>query len=199
MICLDGADGRMLDQYSTDGSLPNLAALRLQGAARSLSAPLGSTDDALWASFQYMLNVGEHGRYGHMTPQRNDRLGEAHKSEDLPTIWDNLSTQGMHVAVLDVPKCRAPRPLNGIHLVDWLTHGEYFQSPQSFPPSLVNEVLQNFGGLFPGGKIVKNYFDGKHQKKNYDAQNPRLPKKTGIDAGQNADHHDDRAHGSKRA
>jgi hypothetical protein len=40
------------------------------------------------------------------------------------------------------------------------------------------KVLQNFGGLFPGGKIVKNYFDGKHQRKNYDAQNPRLAKKT---------------------
>jgi len=59
--------------------------------------------------------------------------------------------------------------------------------------------FQNFGGLFPGGKIVKNYFDGKHQKKNYDAQNPRLPKKTGINASQNADDHNDRAHGSKWA
>ena len=59
--------------------------------------------------------------------------------------------------------------------------------------------FQNFGGLFPGGKIVKNYFDGKHQKKNYDAQNPRLPKKTGLNAGQNADDHNDREHGSKWA
>ena len=62
MICLDGADGKMLDQYSIDGSLPNLTALRLKGAATLLSAPLGSTDDALWASFQYMLQVGEHGK-----------------------------------------------------------------------------------------------------------------------------------------
>jgi hypothetical protein len=145
MICLDGADGKMLDQYSTDGSLPNLTALRLQGAARSLSAPSGSTDDALWASFQYTLNLGEHGRYYLLTPQRNNRLGMAHESEDFPTFWDKLSRQGMHVAVLDVPKCREPRPLNGIHLVDWLTHGECFQSPHSYPPSLVEEVSQNFG------------------------------------------------------
>jgi len=145
MICLDGADGRMLDQYSTDGSLPNLTALRLKGTARPLTAPRGSTDDALWASFQYTLKVGEHGRYSNITPQRNDRLGMAHESEELPAFWDHLSQEGLQVAVLDVPKCPAPRPLNGIHLVDWLTHGEYFQSPQGFPHSLVDEVLQKFG------------------------------------------------------
>ena len=145
MICLDGADGKMLDQYSIDGSLPNLAALRLKGAARLLSAPLGSTDDALWASFQYMLQVGEHGRYSFAIPQNNNRVGMAHEAEQMPTFWDDLSRQGMQVAILDVPKCRAPRPLNGIHILDWLTHGEYFQSPKSFPSSLIDEVLRHFG------------------------------------------------------
>jgi len=149
MICLDGADGAMLDQYSADGSLPNLAALRLKGAARALSSPLGSTDDALWASFQYALNAGEHGRYYHLTSQRDDRLGLACESEEWPTFWDDLSRQGMRVAVLDVPKCRAPVPLNGIHLVDWLTHGEYFQSPRSYPPALVEEVSQRYGEAPP--------------------------------------------------
>ncbi len=145
MICLDGADGAMLDQYSADGSLPNLAALRGKGAAKALSAPHGSTDDSLWASFQYALKLGEHGRYYELTPQSDDRLGMAHESEDWPTFWDDLSRQGMRVAVLDVPKCRRPRPLNGIHLVDWLTHGEYFESPQSYPPSLVEAVSRKYG------------------------------------------------------
>lgn len=149
MICLDGADGAMLDAYSADGSLPNLAALRRQGAARSLTSPPGSTDDALWASFQYALNPGEHGRYYHLTPQRDDRLGLACESEPWPTFWDELSREGMQVAVLDVPKCRSPRPLNGIHLVDWLTHGEYFASPQSYPPSLAAEVARAYGPAPP--------------------------------------------------
>ena len=149
MLCLDGADGTMLDQYSSDGSLPNLAALRLKGAARSLSAPPGSTDDALWASFQYMQHVGEHGRYYFQTPQKNNQLSMAHDKEETPTFWDNLSTQGMQVAILDVPKCRTPRPLNGIHIIDWLTHGEYFRSPRSFPSSLIDDVLHHFGSRHP--------------------------------------------------
>ena len=149
MICLDGADGTMLDQYSADGSLPNLAALRLKGAAKPLSAPLGSTDDGLWASFQYARNLGEHGRYHYLTPRSDGRVGMEYESEDWPTFWEDLSRQGMQVAVLDVPKCRAPRPLNGIHLVDWLTHGEYFASPQGYPPSLVAAVTQKFGQAPP--------------------------------------------------
>jgi hypothetical protein len=145
VICLDGADGRMLDHYSVDGSLPNLAALRRAGAARSLSAPLGSTDDALWASFQYKLPVGEHGRYHYETPQEGNRLGMAHERERLPAFWDDLSSSGLQVAVLDVPKCRAPGSLNGIHIVDWLTHGEYFSHPRSFPVPLIGDVLRRFG------------------------------------------------------
>jgi predicted AlkP superfamily phosphohydrolase/phosphomutase len=145
MLCLDGADGRMLDRYSADGSLPNLAALRRRGSARPLSAPPGSTDDSLWASFQYLLPLAEHGRYHDQTPQKNNRLGPAHQYEDLPIFWENLSSQGQQVAILDVPKCRAPRTLNGIQIIDWLTHGEYFFAPISFPPSLMGEVLQKFG------------------------------------------------------
>jgi hypothetical protein len=145
VICLDGADGRMLDRHSVDGSLPNLATLRRGGGARSLSAPLGSTDDALWASFQYMLPVGEHGRYHYETPQEGNRLGMTHEREQLPAFWDELSSSGLQVAVLDVPKCRTPGPLNGIQIVDWLTHGEYFSSPRSFPVPLIDELVQRFG------------------------------------------------------
>jgi len=145
MICLDGADGRMLDHYSTDGSLPNLSALRRRGSGKSLSASPGSTDDALWASFQYARDVGEHGRYAYRVPQKNNRMAPAHEMEQAPTFWDRLSDQGLRVAILDVPKCRAPRPLNGIQIVDWLTHGEYFQSPRSYPSSAIDGILRRFG------------------------------------------------------
>ena len=38
MIGLDGADGEVLDRYSADGTLPNLAALRSRGAAKRISS-----------------------------------------------------------------------------------------------------------------------------------------------------------------
>jgi hypothetical protein len=150
IIGLDGADGRTLDRGSVGGELPSLAALRARGRAGRLSAPPGSTDDALWASFHYGVGVGEHGRYHSHFPREDGRLVRAYwQEQDRPAFWDDLSDQGRRVAVLDVPKVRNPRPLNGIHLADWLAHGRYFPKPRSQPTALAAEVLARFGQAPP--------------------------------------------------
>jgi hypothetical protein len=146
IIGLDGADGRTLDRASRDGTLPNLAAMRARGHAWALSSAQGATDDALWASFQYGNDVGDHGRYGYEILTGFSVMEELHRE----TFWDKLSHCGLRVAVLDVPKCRPPRPLNGIHLADWLVHGRYFQSrPLSYPEALTDDVLARFGAAPP--------------------------------------------------
>jgi hypothetical protein len=150
IIALDGADGRTLDQASRDGMLPNLTALRARGRAWTLSSAQGVTDDALWASFQYGVDVGEHGRYAYDLPRNSGQPDAAFRRElDRDTFWDKLSRQGLRVAVLDVPKCRPPRQLNGIHLADWLSHGRYFHSPRGYPETLVDDILTRFGAAPP--------------------------------------------------
>ena len=150
IIALDGADGALLDRWSADGTLRNLAALRARGAAIRLSAPAGVTDDALWASFQYASSLGEHGRYHFYQRLDSGDMGMVFRDEtDRPSFWDALSTEGLNVAILDVPKCGLPRPLNGIHLVDWLVHGRYFDEPKSYPESLASEIVAQFGPAPP--------------------------------------------------
>jgi hypothetical protein len=146
MIGLDGADGRILDQASRDGTLPNLAALRARGRAWALSSARSATDDALWASFQYGAGVGEHGRYSYRLKAAENQPGFAVKRElHREIFWDRLSQQKFRVAVFDIPKCRPPLPLNGIHLADWLVHGRYNNSPLSYPETLASEVMSRFG------------------------------------------------------
>ena len=151
IVGLDGADGRTLDRASRDGTLPNLTALRERGSAWELSSKLGATDDALWASFQYGVDEGEHGRYNYVIPTRSGELALAITEEhERDTFWDKLSRQGLRVAILDVPKCRPPQPLNGIHVADWLVHGRYFHSrPLAHPETLVDEILDRFGAAPP--------------------------------------------------
>jgi Type I phosphodiesterase / nucleotide pyrophosphatase len=150
IIALDGADGRTLERASRDGTLANLAALRSRGRAWALSSELGATDDALWASFQYGTDVGEHGRYAYELPASPGLPSYAVMRElDRETFWDKLSRQGLRVAVLDVPKCRTPRQLNGIHLADWLVHGRYFRQPLAYPEALADTVLNRFGAAPP--------------------------------------------------
>ena len=156
IIALDGADGILLDRWSADGTLPNLAALRARGATKRLSAPAGVTDDALWASFQYAESIGEHGRNYFYQGLDNGGMDMAYLNEaDRESFWQTLSNQGLQVGIFDVPKCGLPRPINGIHLVDWLVHGRYFMEPKSHPESLAGEVVEKFGPAPPsrcGGK-----------------------------------------------
>ncbi|MEM1117470.1 MAG: alkaline phosphatase family protein [Bacteroidota bacterium] len=147
VIALDGADGGLVDRWSADGTLPALAALRARGASSRLSAPPGITDDGLWASFQYASGLGDHGRYHWRQRSRFGAVRKTYLDEDSrESFWNELSRrEGHRVAVLDIPKCGRPRPLDGIHLADWLVHGRYARRPLSMPETLAEEVVERFG------------------------------------------------------
>ena len=143
LIALDGADSAMIDQLSTQGSLPHLAALRARGSTVRLAAPPGITDDALWASFQFGTGMGDHGRY-HFR-QKLDDGSWGREVVRRPSFWNTLSDAGLRVGVFDVPKCGAPLPINGLHLTDWLVHGRYYRKPLSQPEALAGDVVARFG------------------------------------------------------
>lgn len=150
MIALDGADSKTLERMSSDGALPNLARLRAWGVAGSLSSADGITDDGVWASVHYGSGLGEHGRYFYIQKAASGRMAMRFQAEtEDPAFWDRLSDAGNRVAIFDIPKCRAPRPLNGIHLCDWIVHGHYFDNPRSYPPELAPEVVSTFGPELP--------------------------------------------------
>jgi hypothetical protein len=115
-----------------------------------LDAPAGITDDGLWACLQYASGLGEHGRYHHRQRRRNGTFGLPSIDEgDMPRFWDRLSDAGHRLAIIDLPKCAPPRPINGIHLADWEVHGRYAHKPQSFPVELADEVVARFGAAPP--------------------------------------------------
>jgi predicted AlkP superfamily phosphohydrolase/phosphomutase len=99
MIALDAADGRLLEEWINAGALPNLAALGARGAVKRLTVPY-DTDDAHWASFQYGVPVGEHGRYHYRIQLSTGKFGMAHIQEgDRNPFWRDLANQGLRVAV----------------------------------------------------------------------------------------------------
>jgi hypothetical protein len=149
MIALDGADSALLENLSDVGQLPNLAALRKKGVTRHLSTPLGVTDDSLWASFQYGVDEASHGRiFYHTHGPDTARISHHHEEEPDP-FWRRLGKRHVRLAILDIPKCTAPRTVNGIHLADWLVHGKLFMQPRSFPATLVEDVIALFGPAPP--------------------------------------------------
>ncbi|HEY1725743.1 MAG TPA: alkaline phosphatase family protein [Steroidobacteraceae bacterium] len=150
IIGLEATDLSLVERHIGEQRLPVLSALRTHGHLTTLAAGACATDAALWASFQYAAEVGEHGRYHDIVRLQSGRFGLAVQEEqERETIWDELSNHGMRVAVFDLPKSRAPKPINGIHLADWLVHGRTFPRPLSYPMSLAEEVVSRFGEAPP--------------------------------------------------
>jgi hypothetical protein len=117
---------------------------------KRLTSTPGSSDDGLWASFQYGLTLSEHGRYHWGIPHSNHAIKMAFKEEEGQSFfWNKSLPHHLRKAIIDIPKCKAPEILNGIHLADWITHGRYFDKPMSFPPSLAREVVDLFGESLP--------------------------------------------------
>jgi hypothetical protein len=148
LVAIDGACAALVDRLMDEGALPCLAGLRAAGASKPLQAPAGVTDDGLWASFHYGAGLGAHGRAHYLRVLPDGRTAMAHLGEDaLQTWWERAPD--LQVALFDLPKSRAPRPLHGLHLADWLVHGRYFTAPLSHPPGLAGDVVARFGAAPP--------------------------------------------------
>lgn len=160
MVGLDAADTSLVEHWIGEGAMPHLAQLKARGLMKRLTSPDGSSDDGLWASFQYGLTLAQHGRYHWCIPLSNNSLVMTYKNEiTLKPFWNNLFFRRLRTAVIDIPKCAEPQKLNGIHLADWLVHGRYFDQPSSYPPELAGEIVERFGPALPSRCA---YFQGPY-------------------------------------
>jgi predicted AlkP superfamily phosphohydrolase/phosphomutase len=61
------------------------------------------------------------------------------------TFWEHLSQAGRRVGLIDVPRVRLARELNGFQIVDWCGHDPSYPTSLSSPPGLMEEVIQRYG------------------------------------------------------
>ena len=150
MIGLDAADTHLVERWMNEGAMPNLSRLKDRGLMKPLTSSIFSSDDELWASFQYGESLGEHGRYHYKLPLENNSFENAYKRDlGKSFFWNKIIGKQLRKAIIDIPKCAEAQILNGIHLTDWIVHGRYFQKPTSFPPGLAGDVIKYFGPALP--------------------------------------------------
>jgi predicted AlkP superfamily phosphohydrolase/phosphomutase len=147
LIGLDSADRRLVEQWCDSGDLPVLQSMRERGAYGHLTGLAALGDDATWASFYTGVSPGRHGRYFWKYLEQGAYEGRPCREVELPEqpFWAVLSRSGLHVAVVDVPKCPLTTGLNGIQIADWLVHGRDYPETRSWPPELAQTVLRRFG------------------------------------------------------
>jgi hypothetical protein len=147
MIGLDGTDQVLMNSLVKAGRLPNIERLLQHGNARKVAFPIGASDDSQWAAFQYACDLGHHGRYfWKRTAGFDGRFIFCDDEEEaLPAFWQSIGTHCGRVAIFDLPKCRPTPEINGLHLTDWSVQGRYGDRVRSWPTSLANEVITQFG------------------------------------------------------
>ena len=145
LIGLDAAEPELIERWSRDGTLPNLASLLARGSYGRLHPPDGVLLGPPWPSFYTGKPVSEHGLYESVV-WRPDRMRETRATEVCPLepFWRDFSPEGPRSVIIDVPLVPSPRPLHGVEVTCWGTH-ERLVSFATQPAGLARDLVKAIG------------------------------------------------------
>jgi len=147
VVTLDACDRDLVLDWARAGELPEFAALLGQSARAFMCAPRAFYVGGVWPSFATATSAATHGfvAFRQLVPGTyREPLCPAESMSGDP-FWEHLARAGRRVAVVDVPRIRVSRDLNGIHLADWGNHDPVHPLPVSWPPPLAAEIERRYG------------------------------------------------------
>lgn len=146
-IGLDAADARLIEQWSDEGWLPNIARMRAEG---TLWAPMQTPADVFhvsaWPSIFTGAPADVHGLY-HAYVARPGHQGVLRPRPDespVPFLWKILSDRKRRSIVMDAFLTCPLRDFNGVQIVDWGSWS-WFWEPTILPDTIGREIKKRFG------------------------------------------------------
>ena len=145
LIGLDAAEPELIERWTEDGTLPNLAALLARGSYGRLHPPDQVLLGPPWPSFYTGKPVSEHGLYEYLV-WHPDRMRETRASNvcALEPFWRDFGAEGPRSVIVDVPLVPSPRPIHGVEVNCWGTHDRLVPFATQ-PPELARELVNAFG------------------------------------------------------
>jgi predicted AlkP superfamily phosphohydrolase/phosphomutase len=179
MIGLDGSAWHLVDPLIEAGHMPNLGALKQQGAAGILSSTVPTYTPPAWTSAATGVNPGRHGIYGFIEGHaQNKGLELVHSGKiKSSTIWEMANAQGATVGVYNLPLTYPPRQLDGWMVSGMMTpsYGERlkgFASPAELEqkilewvPDYVVDISPNWETDYKDAALCKRVQDSLAQRK----------------------------------
>jgi predicted AlkP superfamily phosphohydrolase/phosphomutase len=135
LLGIDGGTFSLLEPWMDDGTLPNFAKVRAEGAIGPLASTVPPTTPTAWTTCFTGVNPGKHGIYDFRESPllHPERPLITLSSVKAPRLWHRLNKVGRKTAILNVPITYPPEPLDGCMISGMLTPGP--EAEFSYPAS----------------------------------------------------------------
>ena len=140
VLALDGTTFDLIGPWLDDGSMPNLARLREEGASGPLRSIVPPVTAPAWCSFMTGKNPGKTGVFEFLLrePGRFEEIPVSSRVRHGKTLWEILGDSGRKVVVAGVPVTYPPTPVNGCLVGDFLT--PMGDRRFTYPEGLLDEI-----------------------------------------------------------
>lgn len=152
VIGLDAGDAALMNQWISEGLLPNLGKLRDRSVWGTVKNPPAMESGTVWPTFHTSKTPGNYIQHDALRVFDPQTYNFKHLTyEDLPPsyLWQRLSREGKRCCVLDTPYVPLDPNINGTMVVDWGLHvpavGKGVAELKSTPPEAAQEVLDLVG------------------------------------------------------
>lgn len=145
-IGLDAGDAQLIEQWCTEGRLPNISRMKSQGTWARMKTPAEVFHVSAWPSLFTGTTPDKHGLYHAyvMRPGHQGLLRPRPDQSAFPFVWQLLNERGKRSVVIDAFLTCPLRDFNGVQIVDWGSWS-WFWEPTMMPASLQREIRRKFG------------------------------------------------------
>ena len=147
-IGLDSVEPELLKQWCKSGELKTLNRIWEQSVWSDVSIPKGFSNGAMWPSLFTGVDPSVHSRYNYRCIELGTYNINRYFQEDVDyqaiPFWVEFSNRGKRVGIVDVPRAPLTPNINGVQIVDWLTHDRRSAITRSYPAGLAQETIDTF-------------------------------------------------------
>lgn len=185
VVGLDGADWAILDPLLTSGRMPNLARLIERGTRAKLLTISPMLSPVVWTTVATGVEPSRHGILDFLVQDAGGGPGQPVTSvqRKAATVWDVLSSAGVHVGVVGWWATWPAEPVKGYLVTDRIAYQLFgFRSDsgqaegKTWPPEFYDEIRPRI--VSPNDvswSRVQQFLDGsRRQREEFDDEEQRL-------------------------
>jgi len=136
IIGLDGVPLRMIEDFTSNGIMPNTAGLLANGAIKKMRSSIPEISSVAWSSIITAVNPAQHGIFGFIDLQPDSYKMKFPNFSDLKAkpFWDKAGGESV---IVNVPSTYPVRQMNGVHISGFVSI-DYEKSihPKALVPDL---------------------------------------------------------------